>query len=275
MVARRIPRINAWCVTGTPVREKVNDILGSLIFLRYEPYASIKHVWSALVSTHKQDFHTLIGRLALRHSKRSVRDELKLPAQRRYVITMPFTPIEEQHYQELFAQMCSELGLDTQGVPLETWDPESVTEAMRSWLVRLRQTTLHPQVGGKNRRALGNKDGPLRTIDQVLDVMIEQTELSIRGDQRTLFLAELKRGQLFENSPRIKEALGIWENVANEISVIVKECRNLLEQELTGEGVTGGKNIKISTAANNNGEEQDEYVERFCASFEMLIYIFP
>ncbi len=253
MVARQIPRINAWCVTGTPVREKVNDILGSLIFLRYEPYASIKHVWSALVTAHKQDFHKLIGRLALRHSKRSVRDELKLPAQRRYVITMPLTPIEEQHYQELFTQMCSEIGVDAQGAPLlETWDPESVVEAMRGWLVRLRQTALHPQVGGKNRKALGNKDGPLRTIDQVLDVMIEQAELSIRGDQRALLLAKLKRGQLFENSPRVKEALDIWEEVSHEVSVIVNECRDLLQQELAGNSESEDGKVNMAT------EEQDE-----------------
>jgi E3 ubiquitin-protein ligase SHPRH len=102
VVARMIPRINAWCVTGTPVRKDVNDLLGLLIFLRYEPYASIKHVWLSLISSHKQEFRKLFGILALRHSKKGVRDELKLPAQRRYVITMPFTPIEEQHYQVSF-----------------------------------------------------------------------------------------------------------------------------------------------------------------------------
>jgi hypothetical protein len=36
---------------------------------------------------------------------------------------MPFTPIEEQHYQELFSQMCEELGVDTQGNPLTSMQP--------------------------------------------------------------------------------------------------------------------------------------------------------
>lgn len=132
VVARMIPRINAWCVSGTPVRKNVNDLQGLLVFLRYQPYANVKRIWSSLISSHKHDFRRLFGSLALRHSKQSVRDELKLPAQRRYVITMPFTPIEEQHYQELFNQMCEEAGLDSEGAPLtDSWESDGATEVMR------------------------------------------------------------------------------------------------------------------------------------------------
>jgi len=85
---------------------------------------------------------------------------------------MPFTPVEEQHYRQLFEEMCADIGLDTEGAPLsETWEPDSVAESMRRWLVRLRQTALHPEVGGRNKKALGQKDRPLRTIDQVLDAV--------------------------------------------------------------------------------------------------------
>ena len=233
VVARMIPRINAWCVTGTPVRKDVNDLLGLLIFLRFEPFASVKHIWQSLITSNKHEFRKLFGWLALRHSKQSVRDELKLPAQRRYVITMPFTPIEEQHYQELFNQMCAESGVDPEGAPLfDEWDPDTYAETMRRWLVRLRQTALHPEIGGRNRRALGRKDGPLRTVDEVLEVMMEQTDVAIRTDQRALLTSKLKRGQLDENSPRVKEALAIWEEVVQEASFIVEESREQLRQEL-------------------------------------------
>ena len=240
VVARMIPRINAWCVTGTPVRKDVNDLLGLLIFLRFQPFASTKHIWQSLITTNKHEFRKLFGWLALRHSKQSVRDELKLPAQRRYVITMPFTPIEEQHYQELFNQMCAASGLDAEGAPLfDDWDPDTYAEAMRKWLVRLRQTALHPEVGGRNRRALGRKEGPLRTVDQVLDAMMEHTDVAIRTDQRTLLSSKLKRGQLDENSPRVKEALAIWEEAAHEASVIVEESREQLRHESVKAGESG------------------------------------
>ncbi|KAH9210331.1 putative SNF2 family helicase/ATPase [Leptodontidium sp. 2 PMI_412] len=261
VVARMIPRVNAWCVTGTPVRKDVSDLLGLLVFLRYEPYASIKHVWSSLISTHKNEFRKLFGALALRHSKQSVREELKLPAQRRYVITMPFTPIEEQHYQELFNQMCGECGLDSQGAPLQDdWDPDEVTDVMRRWLVRLRQTALHPEVGGRNRRALGQRDGPLRTVDQVLSTMMENTDLAIRTDHRTLLVTKLKRGQLFENSPRVKEALAIWVEAADEAKGVVDECRLQLQQELaTAE--TGNLPEEKSTATKSDYDSEDEQEE--------------
>ena len=256
VVARMIPRINAWCVTGTPVRKDVNDLLGLLIFLRLEPFASTKHIWQSLITTNKHEFRKLFGWLALRHSKQSVRDELKLPAQRRYVITMPFTPIEEQLYQELFNQMCMESGLDTEGAPLfDAWNPDSYAEVMRRWLVRLRQTALHPEVGGRNRRALGGKDGPLRTVDQVLDAMMEQTDVVIRTDQRTLLTSKLKRGQLDENSPRVKEALAIWEEVAQEASSIVEESREQLRQEVAKIGDNGS--VSSSGTQFNSSYESD------------------
>ncbi|KAH8598130.1 E3 ubiquitin-protein ligase [Bisporella sp. PMI_857] len=253
VVARLIPRINAWCITGTPVRKDVNDLLGLLIFLRYEPYASTKHVWTSLITSHKFEFRRLFGHLTLRHSKHDVRNELKLPAQRRYIITMPFTPIEEQHYQELFAQMCEDIDFDPEGNSLiDDWEfDDAMAEKMRMWLVRLRQTALHPEIGGRNRRALGYKDGPLRTVDEVLSAMMENTDVSIRGDERKMLSSKLRRGQLLENSPRVREALAIWTGVKHEASSLVEECRELVQLE----------SGKLSAEANDVSKDEDRAVE--------------
>ena len=172
---------------------------------------------------------------------------------------MPFTPIEEQHYQELFNQMCEDSGLDAQGVPLtDDWDPDSVSEIMRRWLVRLRQTTLHPEVGGRNRRALGQRDRPLQTVDEVLDVMIEQVDLAIRTDQRTLLTTKLKRGQLFENSPRVQEAFEIWTQAAGEASGVVADCREQLRQELNQVQADGKSKIDELPSASELDDPPDE-----------------
>jgi E3 ubiquitin-protein ligase SHPRH len=200
------------------------------------------HLWSSLVSRHRSSFHAIFKKLALRHTKQSVRDELRLPLQKRFVITMPFTPVEEQHYQSLFQQMCEDCGVDIKGNPIsEDWDPEEpgIIEQMRTWLVRLRQTALHPEVGGRNRRALGRKQGPLRTVDDVLAAMLEQSEISIRADQRTLLLSKLKHGQTFENGPEVKRALVIWTDVIQEASEMVSECRQQLLNEIIANGVDG------------------------------------
>lgn len=234
-VAKLIPRVNAWGISGTPLKKDIADLLGLLNFLRLEPYATLYYLWKRLISSHRESFKAIFGQLALRHTKVDVRNELRLPGQQRFVITVPFTPIEEQYYQSLYQGMCEDCGVDLQGGPLdENWDPEasSVIEKMRTWLVRLRQSALHPEIGGRNRRALGKKDGPLRTVDEVLDAMLEQSEIAIRAEQRTLLLSKLKRGQILENGPRVREALDIWTEVFHEISELVQESREQLQREI-------------------------------------------
>ncbi|KAK8047572.1 rad8 and Rdh54p [Apiospora saccharicola] len=249
-VARVIPRINAWGVTGTPVKDNVKDLWGLLFFLRYEPFASYTWVWDGLTSTHQHLFAPLFNRIALRHTKRAVRDELVLPQQKRYVLTMPFTAVEEQHYRSEFQAWARNCGLDVDGAPIqEDWDPEdpATLALLRSALASLRQTTLHPELGPGRVRGAAQRDKPLRTIEEVLDAMIEQSELSIRTDQRQLLGSKLRRGQLLENSPRVKEALSIWEEVLGEIRVIVTECREQLEAEL-----------ESARAAGFDDEDEDE-----------------
>ncbi|OBT98335.1 hypothetical protein VE01_03231 [Pseudogymnoascus verrucosus] len=234
IMAQMVPRVNSWGVTGTPVKKDVEDLFGLLKFIRYEPFGILRWTWTAILHN-PPAFQSLFQRIALRHTKSIVRNELQLPPQKRYVITMPFTPVEEQHYQSLFQKMCAECGVDLEGGPLaDDWDPTRIRtlERMRVWLSRLRQSALHPEIGVKNRRALGRKDGPLRTVEEVLETMLEQTELSIRGDQRTLHLTRLKRGQTLENSPRVKEALEIWKRVLADANAAVSLCREQLQSEI-------------------------------------------
>ncbi|ROV89479.1 hypothetical protein VPNG_10172 [Cytospora leucostoma] len=259
-LARLLPRVNAWGVTGTPVKDSVEDLRGLLLFLRYEPFASNIPAWNALINADSEGFRRLFNQLALRHSKRLVRHEIFIPAQKRYVITMPFTAVEEQHYQSLFKDVVEACGLTTKGDPMhDDWDPEDpgVLEKMRTALDRLRQTALHPEVGQRNRRALGRKSGPMRTVAEVLDVMIEQSEGSMRADQRALLFAKLTRGQLLENSPHVKTALEIWHDVLDVANTTVEECRQTLQQEI--QQVRASANIGDTTAAEAASEvEVDE-----------------
>ncbi|EFX01034.1 snf2 family helicase [Grosmannia clavigera kw1407] len=171
----------------------------------------------------------------MRHTKLVVGDELFIPPQKRYVITMPFTAVEEQHYQSLFRQLAELCGLDTHGAPLRPdWDPNdsAVLEAMRSALNRLRKTALHPEIGDQNRRALGHRAGPIRTLADVLDTMIEQSESSLRVDRRAILTHKLKRGQMLENSPRVQLALKLWQDVLKESKALVQAAREKLISEL-------------------------------------------
>lgn len=234
-VARLIPRVNAWAVTGTPLRRDIEDLFGLLLFLHYDPFCHSKQLWKRLYSTFGPILKQLIQNTALRHSKDRVRDELRLPPQKRVIITTPFTAIEEQHYGQLFEKMCDECGLDSEGAPLhDDWNPEDprTVERMRTWLTRLRQTCLHPEVSGHNRKALGAGNGPLRTVGEVLEVMIENNDTSIRAHERTLLQSQLRRGQLLENAKRRGEALALWQAALEYSTRLVEDSREELRLQM-------------------------------------------
>ncbi|KAM0335736.1 hypothetical protein ACHAQA_000786 [Verticillium albo-atrum] len=267
LVARVLHRVNAWGVTGTPVKNDVKDLLGLLLFLRFEPYCSSPQVWEALTKHHKPIFHGLFGDIAIRHTKKLVRDELELPAQKRYVITMPFTAVEEQHYQSIFTEMAEACGVDLDGTPLvDGWEPKAYEEPMRTYLNRLRQAALHPEVGIQNRRALGHKAGPLRTVDEVLTAMIEQSDGSIRTEQRAYFNARLNHGQLLENGPLVKEALSIWEETRSQVDELIRKCREELRATIDSAKRVGLDNQSNPYADNEADEDSDDEVDKYQTS---------
>lgn len=154
------------------------------------------------------------------------------------VINVPFTQVEEQHYLTLFQEMCADCGVDRNGVQLkEDWDPHSPTvlERMRTWLSRLRQTCLHPEVGLRNRKALGSGKGPLRTVAEVLAVMTEQNDTANRTEERALLLSRARRGQVLEHMNRSQDALQIWQQTLEEAKVVVGDCRQQLRRELNSD----------------------------------------
>lgn len=234
VMARLIPRINAWAITGTPVKDNLQDDLrGLLAFLRYEPYASDNDVWKRLFSREQEYLQEILHLICLRHSKSQVRSEIELPQQKRYVITMPFSAVEEQNYNNLFEVFAGSCGLDAAGNPLgNNWDPEdpATQQAMRVALDQLRQAVLQP--GPANGRRLGRKDGPLRTLSDVLDAMLEQSESKVRTLQRSMFSLQLIRGQVLATLGKTHDALAVWQEVMKMNAAAVEECRKQLRREI-------------------------------------------
>lgn len=239
-VAQIIHRENAWAVSGTPVRKESNDLLGLLIFLRFKPYCDSVKLWMRMIKHYRGIFSQIFRSIALRHTKDQVRNELQLPPQTRVVINIPFTPMEDMHYSKMFQDMCKACGVDLNGWPLEAdWDPNSpaVVAKMREWLTRLRQDCLHPDIGIKNRKALGAIKQPLRTIYEVYDVMAELNETNRRAEERALLVARLRRGQVLEHAKQSHQALRIWKDVLAEARLIVETDRDQLKSEMAQLGL--------------------------------------
>ncbi|TKA27788.1 hypothetical protein B0A50_04889 [Salinomyces thailandicus] len=234
-VACRLPRVHSWAVTGTPLRKDVQDLHGLLVFLRYSPLDGSSKLWSHVIANYRHLFRRVFGQIALRHTKAEIREELRLPSQKRVVLTLPFSAVEQQHYSTLFNEMCHEVGVNTDGSPRSLdWDPEGegTVEAMRIWLARLRQVCLHLQVGKRNRKALGRGQGPLRTVAEVLEVMIEQNELNVRIEERAVLNAQLQHAHVLgnngEDAHRSEKALEIYQNAMKRSAELVQEARQRL-----------------------------------------------
>lgn len=245
-VACRLPRINSWAVSGTPLRKDVQDLLGLLIFLRCRPFNDDVRLWGHLIRNQRHLFHQLFGQIALRHTKAQIREDLQLPPQKRVVITVPFTAVEQQHYTTMFSQMCEAVGVQSDGSPRnDEWDPDDpqTIQAMRDWLVRLRQTCLHPQVGGRNRRALGKGQGPLRTVAEVLEVMIEQNETALRVEERAVLSTQLIRAHILGNARddehRSEKARDIYVTAMEKSEALVRDARAKLAAAKKAQAETG------------------------------------
>ena len=265
-VARRIPRFNAWAITGTPMKKDIKDLLGLLIFLRFEPFCEAR-VWSNLLH-YPEVFSHVFSSIAMRHTKAQLRHELQLPPQKRMVITVPFTAIEEQHYGNLFDQMCADVGLDQIGGPTSgNWDPdaEGVIQKMRTWLTRLRQTCLHPEIGERNRRALGRRQGPLRTVDEVLQVLIDQNETALRNEDRSRIQAIIMQGHIILYTKNVdkKRALEQYLAAFESATASVIECKDELYDETARQKATKTQEMHSDLEKNDDDDEGKDRLGQF------------
>jgi E3 ubiquitin-protein ligase SHPRH len=266
-VARIIPRCNAWAVSGTPLRKDVQDLRGLLIFLRCDAFVNNKAVWDRL---DKASFRSVFNQIALRHTKDKIREELRLPPQKRVVITVPFTTIEEQNYSDMIRQMCDACWLTPEGHALndgrDASHPE-VVERMRDWLVRLRQTCLHAHVGRKNRRALGARNGALRTVHEVLEVMIDQNDTNYKSESREMILQQIRLGHIMAYAgdimDRARQALPYYEGALKDTVFYVHICRDELVAENKGLGKTSGSDhVPLAKQEDSEDERNTEDMGR-------------
>jgi E3 ubiquitin-protein ligase SHPRH len=86
--------------------------------------------------------------------------------------------------------------------------------------------------------------------------MIDQNQLAIRTEQRSLLMSKIRRGQIFENRKMSREALDIWLQALQESEAVVEECRAQLSVG-SDDGANGsgkGKGRDLSDEHENGGE---------------------
>ncbi|OLL23782.1 putative ATP-dependent helicase [Neolecta irregularis DAH-3] len=236
-VAAQLRRINAWAVTGTPIKNGLVDLYGLLIFLRFTPLSQAPFQWFRLIQlpSCQSLFKPLFRELTCRHTLNSVKSEMLLPPYTRVLFQLDLTVAEDEYYRHLFRQMLDFIGLTEQLTPIYSdWSLQQETEKMRKWLVRLRQICVHPRVGQAN-RTLMKEARPLQTVEAVVDTMIEQCLTALWRNQRHFLSNKIKRGQLYEQVGDKESALHTWNDVSELVKVIIeplrREGRDMLEEK--------------------------------------------
>ncbi|KAF7317918.1 SNF2 family helicase [Mycena kentingensis (nom. inval.)] len=222
-----IPRLASFAVSGTPARIQVADLSHTLKFLRVEHIVGGPRYWARLLTPlFSRHFATFFQSLAVRTTKASVKDELTIPQQSRYVVPISMGVVERSVYDNELEALLLQLGLDARGVDVrgeEARDPDA--GLLRSAIRRLRAICTHPQVG-----QLGNKvfktGGALKTMDQVLQGMrndnwslvIEDARLKIQSLVR---IAQLQQRDVDHNR---------YQNSLETLLVAEKDAMQMIEE---------------------------------------------
>ncbi|GAC92570.1 predicted ATP-dependent DNA helicase [Pseudozyma hubeiensis SY62] len=237
-----ISRGSSIAVSGTPVK-KLEDLRSCFRFLRVPGYLATNGEWQAL--THPLLAPALVRVLqtiGTRHTKAQVASEMALPVQTRAVIPIEFTSIEAAFYADIWKEALSDIAYTQEGNP-QTPDQQLDITKMRHHLLLLRQACTHPQVAVTFRSGVvGSKN--LRSIDEVLELMIDSTRNELHSNRTSWFDRRIHRNIL--SLYRRKEDQRLL--AASQFNDIEKEIHaevGLLEQEIR-EGATFGPLYRFS-----------------------------
>ncbi|CAK8537765.1 unnamed protein product [Lathyrus sativus] len=209
-MALRLHSKHCWCITGTPIQRKLDDLYGLLRFSKTSPF-NIYRWWSDVIRDpyEKGDMgameftHRIFKQIMWRSCKQHVADELELPSQEECLSWLTLSPVEEHFYQrqhEACVRDSHEFIESLRNDILNRKVPDSValnglsnplmtqTEAgkLLNALLKLRQACCHPQVGSSGLRSM--HQSPM-TMEEVLMVLISKTKVEGEEALRRLVMA--------------------------------------------------------------------------------------
>ncbi|KAG2135375.1 SNF2 family N-terminal domain-containing protein [Suillus bovinus] len=235
-----VPRLSSFAVSGTPARTQVSDLIRVLRFLRVDDVVGPTRMWSRLMKhAFKKQFADLFQRYAIRTLKSAVKDELTIPQQCRYLVSIELGRVERHVYDHHLEAALVELSLDARGVAAsEGWQIDATL--LRNVLRKLRGICTHPQVGQLQRP--GDKPGALKSIGDVLEAMRDQNWRNFMDDRKTKVQTLVRLAQLQQhneqNLDRYQRALDYLITAEQEANEIIDDIKtNIAEHHVKGEAL--------------------------------------
>ncbi|PKI83067.1 hypothetical protein MVES_003009 [Malassezia vespertilionis] len=193
-------------VSGTPVR-RLDDLRACLCFMAVVHPALPRRDWQRVLSPPlAPHLARVLGMVGIRHTKADIAHEMVLPPQTRSLVPVDFTYTEAAFYRDVWIESLEALGMDEEGAPqLDDWQLD--TAVLRAQLLRLRQACTHPQVALRG-HTLGAESGGghslvnLRSIDQVLVMMLESTRAELMTMRHNLALKRIYRAAVLLFAPK-------------------------------------------------------------------------
>ncbi|KAJ6591817.1 SNF2 family N-terminal domain-containing protein [Mycena vulgaris] len=191
-----IPRLASFAVSGTPARTQIADLSHVLKFLRVDHLVGpLARHWARLaIPGYSGHFSAFFQSIAIRTTKESVKDELTIPQQTRFLVGIQMGPVERHVYDENLELALLELGLDARGVDVRGDNREPDGTKLRSLLRKLRAICTHPQVGELGDKLF--KAGALKTMEQVLQGFCDTNWGTVMDDSKAKVQGLIKTAQL-------------------------------------------------------------------------------
>nr|KAJ3419178.1 hypothetical protein HK105_007307 [Polyrhizophydium stewartii] len=177
-----------------------------------------------------------LRRIMHRATKASVTHELRLPTQHEHVVYLTLDRIQQTFYDEI-EQKCIDVvqaavesrpngqpGASTHNEPRR----DKSMQASHALVLQMRQACCHPQIGAHNRRALG---GDLRTMDEVLEVMLRQCVSLCFSLHHRRIAASMNVAHMHEYGGLFAPARAIYELRLRETQDLIRDIRESLKAE--------------------------------------------
>ncbi|KAJ3412131.1 hypothetical protein HDV05_001169 [Chytridiales sp. JEL 0842] len=180
-----------WCLTGTPIQNRLDDLFSLIKFLRLYPFSQ-KSAWNSYISrpvkfsTNSIGVHrlqTLMKSITLRRTKNQKIDGkpiLSLPERRDAVINLKLSPQEQALYDKIHEKAKALFKqLKASGTVMKNY------VHLLEILLRMRQVCVHPCL-------VKDHDQQLKTIDDQIN-HVAQDMLPVLTKERALHLVSLAR----------------------------------------------------------------------------------